>query len=181
MMEFIQRVSVVDEFERPDAAECLRILMKVLFDIPVDDAGRVNYLTEKVMEVVDDLSTPADELALLVECLYVSLSRMFSCVCFGVRCFILFPSLKSSLTIHCFIRIPIRNCNDCTKNRGNKLLNSGTIPSLLNELSSTLPTHANKHIGNNKQYAKRNNSVQTKEAERHQQRLLHGKPDEVGR
>ena len=66
MMEFIQRVSVVDEFERPDAAECLRILMKVLFDIPVDDAGRVNYLTEKVMEVVDDLSTPADELALLV-------------------------------------------------------------------------------------------------------------------
>lgn len=97
MMEFIQRVSVVDEFERPDAAECLRILMKVLFDIPVDDAGRVNYLTEKVMEVVDDLSTPADELALLVECLYVSLSRMFSHVCFGVHCFILFSSLKSPL------------------------------------------------------------------------------------
>lgn len=97
MMEFIQRVSVVDEFERPDAAECLRILMKVLFDIPVDDAGRVNYLTEKVMEVVDDLSTPADELALLVECLYVSLSRMFSRVCFGVRCFISFSSLKSPL------------------------------------------------------------------------------------
>ena len=85
MMEFIQRVSVVDEFERPDAAECLRILMKVLYDIPLDDAGRVNSMTEKVMEVVDDLSTPEDELALLVECLYVSLSCMFCSVCYGVH------------------------------------------------------------------------------------------------
>lgn len=180
MMEFIQRVSVVDEFERPDAAECLRILMKVLFDIPVDDAGRVNCLTEKVMEVVDDLSTPADELALLVECLYVSLSCMFSCVCFGVRRFILCPSCKSLLGILCFNRIPREHCNDCTENRGNKLLNSGMIL-LLNELSSTLPTSASNHIDNNEQHAKRNYSVQAKEAERHQQRLFHGKPDEVGR
>ena len=63
LSEFVEKVSVVDEYERPDAEECLRILMKLLYKIPSNGADRLNALMEKVMEVVDDLSSPMDDIA----------------------------------------------------------------------------------------------------------------------
>ena len=90
LSEFVEKVSVVDEYERPDAEECLNALM------------------EKVMEVVDDLSSPMDDIALLVECLYVSLSRLF----FPVGCIRhkISPSMEQGITqFPCRVELYFRN------------------------------------------------------------------------
>ena len=108
LSEFVEKVSVVDEYERPDAEECLRILMKLLYKIPSNGTDRLNALMEKVMEVVDDLSSPMDDIALLVECLYVSLSRLF----FSVGCIRhkISPSMEQGITqFPCRVELYFRN------------------------------------------------------------------------
>ena len=98
LSEFVEKVSVVDEYERPDAEECLRILMKLLYKIPSNGTDRLNALMEKVM----------DDIALLVECLYVSLSRLF----FPVGCIRhkISPSMEQGITqFPCRVELYFRN------------------------------------------------------------------------
>lgn len=84
--------------ERPDAMECVRILMKALYDVPLTGATRQNKLEQKVKELFAEPSEEDEDRSFMTDCFYLSLSDL---VWF---CFLILP-----LSNHFFPdRIPIR-------------------------------------------------------------------------
>lgn len=76
--QFISKVLIVDEHQRPNASECVNILVELLYSIPQDGLERTNVLLTRARELYLDQSSFYDEdNALLCESIVCALNDSY--------------------------------------------------------------------------------------------------------
>ena len=58
---FISKVLIADEYQRPGAGQCIKLLVHLLYNIPPDGLERVNELYSKARELYLDRKSFLDE------------------------------------------------------------------------------------------------------------------------
>ena len=76
MKFFITSVLKESVEERPDAMECVRILMNALYEVPLDGVKRINELERHVRENFQNPGEDEDDRSFMTDCYYMSLSEL---------------------------------------------------------------------------------------------------------
>ena len=74
--EFIQAVLIEDVEQRPDAMQCVRLLTKLLYGIPVEGVARRSELDRLCRDTFMNTVDVANDASVLRECLYMAISEL---------------------------------------------------------------------------------------------------------